>query len=285
MPKHPYYPNVLIQPSKVQKAVSEGAQLVEVDLDPSAFDHGHIPGAIGWQWENQLRSPVTQEILNQVEFEQLMGQSGITPETPVLLYGDNNNWFACWAFWLMRLYGHENVRLIDGGARKWLSEKRPLTFERVNIAPVTYRASGFHAESRASIENIFQSFFDPNNVRLVDVRSGGEFAGRMKSAGEGATETCALAGHIPTAVNIPWNLNCHADGTFKSPDELQSLYESFGVRRDMTVITYCAIGERASLSWFVLKHLLGYEVVMNYDKSMAQWSRLANAPLETGEAA
>jgi thiosulfate/3-mercaptopyruvate sulfurtransferase len=203
----------------------------------------------------------------------------------VVLYGDNNNWFACWAFWLMRMFGHKNVRLLDGGLRAWLKDGLPLSTDLPVFPAVPYEASEPCFESKAVTEDIFTAFFSPQTHCLLDVRSAGEYQGQILSPGVGTEAKCAVAGHIPTAINVPWNLNCNRDGTFKSPDDLRALYRSFGISQEKTVITYCAIGERSSLSWFVLKHLLRYEVVMNYDRSMSQWSRMTNAPIEKGAAA
>jgi thiosulfate/3-mercaptopyruvate sulfurtransferase len=284
MYSHPYYPDALVSKEEISELVAGGTQLVQVDLDPAAYGDGHLPGAVSWHWETQLRNQSTQEILNKEEYELLLGSSGISRDTPVVLYGDNNNWFACWALWLMHLYGHENVRLLDGGLSAWLKAGYPLTNELPVIHPVTYVASEANLEDKASTEHIFGAFFDQETFCLLDVRSSAEYQGQITSAGIGADSKCDIAGHIPTAVNVPWNLNCNEDGTFKSPDELQRLYSSFRVVPEKSVITYCAIGERASLSWFVLKNLLGYPVVMNYDRSMAQWSRIKNAPVERSAA-
>lgn len=285
MPSHPYYPSVLVQCADYEELVAEGYQFIQVDMDPEAYDQGHVPSAIQWSWAEQLRNPSTGEILNKEEFEQLMGDSGLKPKTPIIVYGDNNNWFACWAFWLMTLYGHENVRVLDGGLRKWLSSGSPVSTEAPKVTPTTYSARDLDTTDRATTEDIFSTFFSPESSCLIDVRSSAEYEGRLSGPGHGKESTCAVAGHIPTAINVPWNLNCNVDGTFKCPEELRALYNSFHVYPEMQVITYCAIGERASLAWFVLKELLGYKVVMNYDRSMAHWSRIANAPLETGEAA
>lgn len=285
MPKHPHYPHALVECSSANSLLAEGWQPVQVDLDPEAYGQGHLPGAISWKWEAQLRNAETQEILNREEFEELMSSSGISSETPILLYGDNNNWFACWAFWLLNLYGHENVRLIDGGIRVWMQSGLPLSTDAPSPRKVPYSAKAPDLRDKAETEDIFKAFFSPTTHCLVDVRSSAEYEGKIMSPGVGTEAKCEVAGHIPTAINVPWNLNCNPNGTFKAPDELHALYASFGVHPQMSVITYCAIGERASLSWFVLKHLLAYKVVMNYDRSMAQWSRMTNAPIETGEAA
>jgi thiosulfate/3-mercaptopyruvate sulfurtransferase len=285
MPNHPFYSNSLVECTEVEELLNAGARPVQIDIDPEAYDQGHLPGAIPWHWETQLRNPETQQILTKVQFEELMAASGIEPDTKVLLYGDNNNWFACWGFWLMKLYGHENVWLLDGGLRKWLSSGCPVTDEKPVYQQTSYTAKECDLSNKATTENIFGAFFDPAGQALIDVRSSAEFEGRLRSPGAGMEAKCSIAGHIPNAINIPWNLNCKADGTFKDPDELSPLYESFGVTRDKSVITYCAIGERSSLGWFVLKYLLDYKVVMNYDQSMAQWCRLPNAPIEVGAAA
>ena len=285
MALHAHYPDVLVAGENVMNLISAGARPIQVDLDPEAYCQGHIPGATSWDWEKKLRNQSSLEILSKREFEVLMEESGITPSTLVILYGDNNNWFACWAFWMMHLYGHTNVRLIDGGMRKWINSGHPLDAEEPTFPKTEYQAADAALESKASIENIFESFFNPDTHRLLDVRSAAEFQGKLMSPGVGTQAKCEIAGHIPTAINVPWNLNCNVDGTFKTPEELRALYACFDILPEMNVITYCAIGERASLSWFVLKHLIGYNVVMNYDRSMAQWSRIANAPISTGEAA
>jgi thiosulfate/3-mercaptopyruvate sulfurtransferase len=282
---HPLYPEVLVETSAVEHLIRQtGVKIVEADLDPTAFDIGHIETAILWDWEGQLRDPVTYEILTRTQMEALLGESGISNTDTILLYGDHNNWFACWAFWLLKLYGHENVYLIDGGAKKWFAEERPVTTGSGEIRSAQYTASNADLTNKAAVEDIFITFFEPGKHTLVDVRSSYEYEG--KSLGPAGVEArCAVAGHIPTAINIPWNLNCNEDGTFKEVEELIDLYSSFGVTRDTSVITYCAIGERASLSWFVLKYLLKHPRVMNYDRSMAEWSRMQNAPLVTGSAA
>lgn len=284
--KHPFYPDVLVTRDEVLDLQSQGWTVVQVDLDPAAYGQGHLPGALAWDWETQLRNPETHEILSQAEFEGLMSASGIGPETPVIVYGDNNNWFASWAFWLMRLYGHDQVRLLDGGLRAWMQGGLPVSVDTAASEPVSYSAAEADLSIKAGTENIFEAMFSPATHSILDVRSAAEYEGRLAGPGEGAGATCATTGHIPTAVNVPWDMNCHAaDGTFKNPDELRELYAGYGITPDKTVITYCAIGERASLSWFVLKHLLKFPGVQNYDRSMSAWSRIPNAPIELGVAA
>lgn len=282
---HPVYPRQLMTTAQVEAILGNPIyRVIEVDMDPEAYEEGHLPGAILWNWEKQLRNTETHEILTPSEFAELLGHSGITPLTRIVLYGDNNNWFACWAYWLLHMIGHKHVWLMDGGSRAWFSQSRPVTQTVEEPMPASYPLRAYDLEDKASTEQVFESFFSPKTHRLIDVRSSAEFEGKLRGPA-GLEARCATAGRIPTSINIPWNLNCNPDGTFKNPEELLSLYESFDVLPDNTIITYCAIGERASLSWFVLKMLLGYEVVMNYDRSMAEWSRLANAPIITAEAA
>lgn len=279
MTNHPTYPNVLVTTDVCHEHLNDpDFRFVEVDIDPEAYAQGHLPGAIEWNWETQLRDAETHEILTPWKFTDLLGKSGIAPEHNVVLYGDNNNWFACWAYWLMHMIGHRNVWLMDGGARKWFAEGREVSLDDSSRLKTSYPPAHYDLQDRATTENIFEAFFSPDRHRLIDVRSSAEFEGKLLGPA-GLEARCAVGGHIPTAINIPWNLNCHHDGTFKEPQELRDLYESFDITPEDAVITYCAIGERASLSWFVLKMLLGYPIVMNYDRSMAQWSRLANAPL------
>jgi thiosulfate/3-mercaptopyruvate sulfurtransferase len=284
MQRHPYYPATRVCKEQIPALCADGSRLVQVDLDLDAYNQGHISGAISWNWNTHLRDPKTKDILDERGFELLLGSNGISRDTPVILYGDNNNWFACWAFWMMRHYGHENVRLLDGGLRAWLSSGLPLSSDVPSFAAVSYIASVPDSTDRAQVEDVFGAIFDPESFCLIDTRSSAEFEGEIMSPGVGTEATCATAGHIPSAINMPWNLNCNFDGTFKAPDELRLLYEGCGVVPDKAIITYCAIGERASLSWFVLKHLLGYPVVMNYDRSMAEWSRIANTPIERSAA-
>jgi thiosulfate/3-mercaptopyruvate sulfurtransferase len=276
---HPIYPDALITTEAVAGVLHDPTyKIVEVNMDPEAYDQGHLEGAIGWKWESQLRNPETSEILTVEEFADLLGKSGISPEDNVVIYGDNNNWFASWAYWLFHMIGHKEVRLMDGGAKKWFAEGREVTTSLPTHPTCTYAAEGFDLANQATTEDVFEAFFNPETHRLVDVRSSAEFEGRTRGPA-GLEARCATGGHIPTAINIPWNLNCNPDGTFRNPGDLRDLYASFDIAPENVVITYCAIGERASLSWFVLKHLLKHEVVMNYDRSMAQWTRLANAPM------
>jgi len=277
--------NVLVTGAEIEAGPGKNRRIVEVDVDRNAYSHGHVPGAILWEWDCQLRNPVTGEVIVRQEFEELMGASGITPDTEVVLYGDNNNWFACWAFWVLRLYGHGNVKVLDGGFRKWLKEGRPVSFDEGTAEPGTYTCQTCPSGLLATTEEVFAGIMQPGTYRILDVRSRAEYSGELTGPGPGMSSTCAMAGHIPTALSVPWNENCREDGTFKSVEELQAMYALLGVTPDKKVITYCAIGERASLTWFVLKELLGYDNVMNYDRSMAYWSRLPAPPVTIKSAA
>lgn len=284
MNRHPTYPDVLVETSQVGELIGQpGIRLIEVDLDTMAYDEGHIESTLLWSWNDQLRVPATHQIPSKDQVQDLLRASGISNEDTIILYGDNRNWFACWGFWLLKLYGHERVLLIDGGARKWFAEGRQVTTAIPEVTPSNYIAKEPDLSNKASIEDVFRSFFDPT-IQVLDVRSPPEYDGRSLGPA-GVKANSVVPGHIPAAINVPWQLNCNPDGTFRSPEELAALYEERGITPSHRVITYCAIGERASLSWFVLKHLLKHNDVMNYDRSMAEWSRMPNAPIVTGEAA
>jgi len=252
--------------------------MVEVDVDALAFEQGHVPGAVAWNWTTQLCDTVKRDILPKAQFERLMAKSGIGNETTVILYGDNNNWFAAWALWELKIYGHEDVRLMDGGRRKWLEERRELGKKPPEVAPTRYIAQEPDFSVRAFLPDV-QRALDDKSVGLVDVRSPDEFTGRIL-APAGLPETCQRGGHIPGAKNIPWNRACNENGAFKSAGELRALYENEGITPDRPVITYCRIGERSSHSWFALKYLLSYPDVRNYDGSWTEWGNLVRAPIE-----
>jgi len=254
--------------------------LVEVDVDTSAYEHGHVPGAIAWNWTTQLSDPVCRDVLSKEAFEHLMGQSGIDPETTVILYGDNSNWFAAWALWQMKLYGHRDVRLMNGGRKKWLEEGRDLSGDVPRPEPVAYVASGPDRTLRALLGEAMAASAS-RSAGFVDVRSPDEFSGRVL-APPGLPETCQRGGHIPGAQNIPWGQTCNDDGTFRTADELRALYAAKGITGEQPIITYCRIGERSSHSWFVLKYLLGYPDVKNYDGSWTEWGNLVGMPVERG---
>lgn len=258
--------------------------LVEVDVDTTAYDQGHIPGAVGWNWQSQLQDNIRRDLIDKATLEALLGKSGISNDTTVLLYGDNNNWFAAYALWQLKYYGHKDVRLINGGRKKWVEEKRPLTTDATKVAPTTYHATGPDNSIRSRKEEVFKAVEHRNGTQLVDVRSVDEFTGKI-IAPPGMTETAQRAGHIPGAANIPWAQAANEDGTFKSADALKQLYEGKGVTGKGEVIAYCRIGERSSHTWFVLKYLLGYDNVKNYDGSWTEWGNLIGAPIEKESAA
>ena len=259
-------------------------RLIEVDVDTTAYDQGHIPGAVGWNWQTQLQDNIRRDLIDKVTLEGLLGKSGVGNDTTILLYGDNNNWFAAYALWQLKYYGHKDVRLINGGRKKWIEEKRPLTTDPVKVTATTYRASGPDESIRARKEEIFDALNKKKSAQLVDVRSVDEFTGKI-IAPPGMSETAQRAGHIPGAANIPWAQAANEDGTFKSADALKQLYGAKGVNGDSEIIAYCRIGERSSHTWFVLKYLLGYDNVKNYDGSWTEWGNLIGAPVDKEVAA
>jgi thiosulfate/3-mercaptopyruvate sulfurtransferase len=261
-----------------QHANDAGVRIVEVDVDTTAYDQGHVPGASGWNWTTELCDTLVRDIIPLKKLEELLGKSGIDNKTTIVLYGDNNNWFAAWAFWQLKMYGHQDVRMMDGGRKKWLAEGRELTADKPNVAAKTYKASGPDLSQRAFLPEVQQASAG-KKAALVDVRSPAEFTGEIL-APPGLPETCQRGGHIPGAKSIPWGKNCNEDGTFKSVGELKALYAGQGVAGDSPVIAYCRIGERSSITWFVLKYLLGFKNVKNYDGSWTEWGNLVGVPVE-----
>jgi thiosulfate/3-mercaptopyruvate sulfurtransferase len=263
-------------------AKDTNVRVVEVDVDTAAYSEGHVPGAIAWAWNTQLADQVRRDILSKEQFQELMSQTGIGNDTTLVLYGDNNNWFAAWAFWQAKIYGHKDVRIMNGGRKKWLSEGRELSRETPAPSRTTYKAAAPDLSLRAMLPQV-QEAVSKRAAALVDVRSPQEFTGEIL-APPGLPETCQRGGHIPGARSIPWGKACNDDGTFKSADELKTLYAGEGVDGSKPVIAYCRIGERSSHSWFVLKYLLGYRDVVNYDGSWTEWGNLVGAPVERGTA-
>jgi thiosulfate/3-mercaptopyruvate sulfurtransferase len=271
--------NVLVTTDWVaQHARDAGVRVVEVDVDTSAYDQGHVPGAAGWNWATELCDTVVRDIAPKGKLEGLLGKSGIDNNTTIVLYGDNNNWFAAWAFWQLKMYGHKDVRIMDGGRKKWLAEGRDLSTEKPAVPSKTYSASGPDLSLRALLPEV-QKAVQSKSAGLVDVRSPQEFTGEIL-APPGLPETCQRGGHIPGAKSIPWGRNCNEDGTFKSVAELKAMYAAQGIGGDKPVIAYCRIGERSSLTWFVMKHLLGFQNVKNYDGSWTEWGNLVGAQVE-----
>ena len=253
-------------------------RLVEVDVDTTAYETGHIAGAVDWGWQSDLNDPVRRDLIGKGELEQLLGQSGITPDTTVVLYGDNNNWFAAFALWILKIYGHKDARLMNGGRVKWEAEGRPLIDYIPHVAQTSYTAQDPDAALRVFQGDVHERLGNPN-VGLVDVRSPQEFTGEIL-APPGLPETAQRGGHIPGAANIPWASAVADDGTFKSPDELSEIYGGKGIVPDKEIVTYCRIGERSSHTWFVLKYLLGYPDVRNYDGSWTEWGSMIGVPIE-----
>lgn len=279
------HPEVLVSTEWAAEHLSDPkVRLVEVDVDTSAYDQGHIAGAVGWNWQTQLQDNVRRDLIDKAALEQLLGRSGISNDTTVILYGDNNNWFAAYALWQLKYYGHKDVRLMNGGRKKWQAEKRPLTTDPPKVASATYRATGPDETVRARKEEVSSLIEKKKSGQLVDVRSVDEFTGKV-IAPPGMSETAQRAGHIPGAANIPWSQAAREDGTFKSVEELKQLYQGKGVTGNGEVIAYCRIGERSSHTWFVLKYLLGYNNVKNYDGSWTEWGNLVGAPIEKEVAA
>lgn len=272
------HPEVLVETDWVAEHFDDpGVRIVEVDVDTSSYDEGHISGAVGWNWKSQLCDPVVRDVIPKAKLEELLGESGIDNNTTIVLYGDNNNWFATWAFWQLKLYGHEDVRIMNGGRKKWAAEGRELTTEPPASRPRSYVAQDPDLSLRAFLPQVQATL--GVGVGLVDVRSPQEFSGEIL-APPGLPETCQRGGHIPGAKNIPWAKACNEDGTFKAASELASLYQGMGITPDKPVITYCRIGERSSHSWFALRYLLGYGDVKNYDGSWTEWGNLVGAAVE-----
>jgi thiosulfate/3-mercaptopyruvate sulfurtransferase len=253
-------------------------RIIEVDVDTSAYNEGHIPGAIAWSWKTDLSDPIRRDITPWYQFESLLIRSGIEPSSTIVIYGDSNNWFAAWAFWQLKIYGHEDVRLLNGGRKKWLAEAREITHHVPSYPKTRYPAPAQDYSIRAFLADALKAAHSKSAV-LVDVRSPQEFSGEIL-APPGLLETCQRGGHIPDARNIPWGKAANDDGTFKSYAELRALYAEEGVDGKKPVIAYCRIGERSSHTWFVLKYLLGYRDVRNYDGSWTEWGNLVGAPVE-----
>jgi len=273
------HPEVLVSTEwAAQNLNGPNLRFVEVDVDTTAYDQGHLPGAVGWNWQTQLQDGIRRDLIDKAALERLLSASGISNDTTIILYGDNNNWFAAYAFWQLKLYGHTDVRLINGGRKKWLEQKRPLTKDPAKVTPTNYRVSATDAAIRAFKDEVLAIVDGRKPGKLVDVRSVDEFTGKI-IAPPGMTETAQRAGHIPGAANIPWAQAANEDGTFKSHDDLKKLYDAKGVTGEGEIVAYCRIGERSSHTWFVLKYLLGYENVRNYDGSWTEWGNLIGAPI------
>lgn len=276
------HPDALVTTGWVAERLNDPAvKLVEVDVDTAAYDKGHVRNAIGWNWQTDLNDRVRRDVIDPRSFAELCRNAGIRPADTVVLYGDNNNWFAAWGLWQFKYHGHKDVRLMNGGRKKWELEKRELVTDRPHFPKSDYPIPGTDESIRAYRREV-EDVVGRNTVNLVDVRSPDEFTGKV-IAPPGMSETAQRGGHIPGARSIPWAKAANEDGTFKGPDELQKLYAEAGVDFGRPTIAYCRIGERSSHTWFVLKYLLGVDNVKNYDGSWTEWGNLVGVPIETGE--
>ena len=257
-----------------------GVVFVEVDEDTTAYDGGHIPGAIKLDWKKDLQDPVRRDFVNQEQFSALLSERGIANDDKVVLYGGNNNWFAAYAYWYFKLYGHGDVVLLDGGRKKWELDARAYTTDVPQREKTSYTASAPDLSIRAFRDEVVEAIGAQN---LVDVRSPDEFAGRLLAPAHLPQEQAQRAGHIPTAINVPWSKSANEDGTFKSDDELAKIYGEAGLDESKDTIAYCRIGERSSHTWFVLKELLGKENVKNYDGSWTEYGSLIGVPVVLGD--
>ncbi|GAA1457154.1 sulfurtransferase [Williamsia maris] len=254
--------------------------LVEVDEDTTAYDGGHIAGAIKLDWKADLQDQVRRDFLNQEQFSDLLSTRGIANDDTVILYGGNNNWFAAYAYWYFKLYGHKDVRLLDGGRKKWELDGRPLSTDAVSRQGTSYKAEAPDLSIRAFRDEVIDAIGTKN---LLDIRSPDEYSGKILAPAHLPQEQSQRPGHIPGAVNVPWSKAANEDGTFKSDDELKELYDGVGIDPAKGTIAYCRIGERSSHSWFALTQLLGYDNVKNYDGSWTEYGSLVGAPIELGE--
>ena len=274
--------DVLVDAGWVEDHLNDpGLVLVEVDEDTSAYDKGHIRGAVKIDWKNELQDPVRRDFVDKTGFEQLLSGKGIASDDLVILYGGNNNWFAAYAYWYFKLYGHDKVKLLDGGRKKWELESRELVTDVPTRPATTYQANEQDTAIRAFRDEVVAAI---GTKGLIDVRSPDEFVGKLLAPAHLPQEQAQRAGHVPTARNIPWSKAANDDGTFRSDEELRALYSEAGVDLSKPIIAYCRIGERSSHTWFALHELLGLSDVKNYDGSWTEYGSLVGVPIELGEA-
>ena len=274
------HPEALVDAEWVQAHLTDSTvRLIEVDVDTQAYEQGHIPGAVGFNWQKELQDQVQRAPVSKEQLEALLSRAGATNDMSIVFYGDNNNWFAAWALWILKYYGHRDVRLLNGGRVKWLADKREITTQVPSYPHTSYTAQAPRNDIRAFRDEILLALKQRSGA-LVDVRSPAEYSGELLAPAHLPQEGAQRGGHIPGAVNIPWAMAVCEDGTFKSAEELRMLYTGKGITPDKEVVAYCRIGERSSHTWFVLHYLLGYPRVRNYDGSWTEWGSLIGAPIE-----
>jgi thiosulfate/3-mercaptopyruvate sulfurtransferase len=282
MAENGYTKPVLVTTEWLAEHLNDDSVVVaEVDENPDLYDEGHIAGAVKLHWRDDLQDPVERDLADKPTFERLMSERGISNDSTLVLYGDKNNWFAAYAYWYLKIYGHEDVRILDGGRQKWTDEGREFTTETSHRQLSEYNASERDESIRTYRDTVKEGIGEQSKA-LVDVRSPQEYTGDLISPPGYEQEGAQRAGHIPTAASIPWATAVRDDGTFKSAEELRELYESKGVTPEKEVTAYCRIGERSAHTWFVLRELLGYEAVKNYDGSWTEWGNLVDVPIEKG---
>ena len=282
MAENGYAKPVLVTTDWLAEHLNDDSVVVaEVDENPDLYDEGHIAGAVKLHWRDDLQDPVERDLVDKPTFERLLSERGIANDTTLVLYGDKNNWFAAYAYWYLKIYGHGDVRILDGGRQKWADEAREFTTETPQPQQADYKANE-RDESIRTYRDSVRAQIGERSKALVDVRSPQEYAGDLIAPPGYEQEGAQRAGHIPTAASIPWATAVRDDGTFKSADELRELYEGKGVTPEKEVTAYCRIGERSAHTWFVLRELLGYETVKNYDGSWTEWGNLVDVPIEKG---
>jgi thiosulfate/3-mercaptopyruvate sulfurtransferase len=277
------HPEVLVETDWVAEHLNDAnIRLIEADEDILLYEIGHIPGAVKLDWHVDVQDAVARDFIHQKDFEQLMGRWGIGNDTMIILYGDRNNWYAAYSYWLFTMYGHRNLKIMNGGRNKWEAEQRQYTKEVPHFTPTTYHAQAIDESIRAFREDVASGLRNPGRG-LVDVRSPQEYSGELLHMVNYPQEGAQRGGHIPSAKSIPWAKAANDDGTFKSAEELRQIYVGNDITPDKDIITYCRIGERSAHTWFVLTQLLGYPRVRNYDGSWTEWGNLVRAPIEKGQ--
>ncbi|MGA2874269.1 MAG: sulfurtransferase [Nitrososphaerales archaeon] len=275
------HPEVLVDTNwVVQHYKDKNVRIAEVDYDSiSNYNQGHVPNAVLFDWKKDINEPVKRDILTKEQLEALFSRYGITDSTTLVLYGDFNNWFAAFAFWVFKYYGVKDIRVMNGGRKKWIEEDKPLTKDAPTLSTTTYKVSKIDEKLRVYLHDV-RDALGKKHIGLVDVRGPKEYSGEILAPPEYPTEHAQRGGHIPGAQNIPWGLAVKEDGTFRTVEELENLYEPKGITADKEIIAYCRIGERSSHTWFVLKYLLGYPDVRNYDGSWTEWGNMVRSPIE-----